>query len=165
MLLRLFEHLRRFNVEIQPQLILLQKTLLNVEGLGRELYPELDIWHTAAPILREWMRERIELAPDPAQHAHADAGADRGGALSAGDPEEHAAESRGRHAANAGRDTAVELLHAELRRGHKQRDAVILGAAAVLGGIVWLALGREAWPGWTLAGCGAAWLLIVYRLF
>jgi ubiquinone biosynthesis protein len=57
-LLRLFEISRRFNMTVQPQLILLQKTLLNVEGLGRELYPELDIWNTASPILREWMRER-----------------------------------------------------------------------------------------------------------
>src|SRR3954452_24698362 len=44
-----------------PQLILLQKTLLNVEGLGRDLYPQLDIWKTASPILREWMRERLSL--------------------------------------------------------------------------------------------------------
>src|ERR1700692_248151 len=51
-LLRLFEALRRFDGEIQPQLLLLQKTLLNVEGLGRQLYPELDIWHTASPVLR-----------------------------------------------------------------------------------------------------------------
>ena len=58
-LLRLFEISRRFNGQIQPQLMLLQKTLLNVEGLGRQLYPELDIWHTASPILREWMRERM----------------------------------------------------------------------------------------------------------
>jgi ubiquinone biosynthesis protein len=58
LLLRLFEISRRFNMTVQPQLILLQKTLLNVEGLGRELYPELDVWSTASPILREWMRER-----------------------------------------------------------------------------------------------------------
>jgi ubiquinone biosynthesis protein len=57
-LLRLFEISRRFNMTVQPQLVLLQKTLLNVEGLGRQLYPELDIWNTASPILREWMRER-----------------------------------------------------------------------------------------------------------
>jgi ubiquinone biosynthesis protein len=58
-LLRLFDISRRFDMRIQPQLILLQKTLLNVEGLGRDLYPELDIWQTASPILREWMRERL----------------------------------------------------------------------------------------------------------
>ena len=56
-LLRLFEALRRFDGRIQPQLILLQKTLFNIEGLGRQLYPELDIWKTANPILAEWARE------------------------------------------------------------------------------------------------------------
>ena len=59
MLLRLLEALRRFDGQIQPQLILLQKTLLNVEGLGRQLYPELNIWQTATPVLRQWMRQRI----------------------------------------------------------------------------------------------------------
>ncbi|MFO0227610.1 MAG: ubiquinone biosynthesis regulatory protein kinase UbiB, partial [Gammaproteobacteria bacterium] len=58
-LLRLFDISRRFDMRIQPQLILLQKTLLNIEGLGRDLYPELDIWQTAAPILREWMSDGI----------------------------------------------------------------------------------------------------------
>ncbi len=58
-LLRLFETARRFDMQVQPQLILLQKTLLNIEGLGRELYPELDLWKTAHPILRQWMRERM----------------------------------------------------------------------------------------------------------
>jgi ubiquinone biosynthesis protein len=58
-LLRLFQASRRFNVEIQPQLVLLQKTLLNVEGLGRQLDPELDLWNTAKPFLERWMHEQI----------------------------------------------------------------------------------------------------------
>ncbi|KJV32617.1 ubiquinone biosynthesis protein UbiB [Aquitalea magnusonii] len=58
-LLRLFETSRRFNVEIQPQLVLLQKTLLNIEGLGRQLDPELDLWDTAKPFLTKWMNEQI----------------------------------------------------------------------------------------------------------
>jgi ubiquinone biosynthesis protein len=58
-LLRLFQTSRRFNVEIQPQLVLLQKTLLNVEGLGRDLDPELDLWSTAKPFLERWMEEQI----------------------------------------------------------------------------------------------------------
>ncbi len=58
-LLRLFQTSRRFNVEIQPQLVLLQKTLLNVEGLGRELDPELDLWATAKPYLERWMKEQL----------------------------------------------------------------------------------------------------------
>ncbi|WP_199153623.1 ubiquinone biosynthesis regulatory protein kinase UbiB [Chromobacterium sp. ASV23] len=58
-LLRLFETSRRFNVEIQPQLVLLQKTLLNIEGLGRQLDPELDLWDTAKPFLTKWMNEQV----------------------------------------------------------------------------------------------------------
>ncbi|RBW48953.1 ubiquinone biosynthesis regulatory protein kinase UbiB [Marinobacter sp. F3R11] len=58
-LLRLFQTARRFNMEVQPQLVLLQKTLLNVEGLGRQLYPELDLWSTAQPFLESWMHKRI----------------------------------------------------------------------------------------------------------
>ncbi len=58
-LLRLFQTARRFDMEIQPQLILLQKTLISVEGLGRQLYPELDLWSTAKPFLERWMRKRM----------------------------------------------------------------------------------------------------------
>ncbi len=58
-LLRLFQTSRRFNVEIQPQLVLLQKTLLNVEGLGRQLDPELDLWNTAKPFLERWMNDQV----------------------------------------------------------------------------------------------------------
>ena len=59
LLLRLFQTARRFNMEIQPQLVLLQKTLLNIEGLGRQLYPELDLWTTAKPFLERWMKEQV----------------------------------------------------------------------------------------------------------
>jgi ubiquinone biosynthesis protein len=58
-LLRLFQTSRRFNVEVQPQLVLLQKTLLNVEGLGRELDPDLDLWSTAKPFLERWMNDQV----------------------------------------------------------------------------------------------------------
>ena len=57
-LLGLFQTARRFNMEVQPQLVLLQKTLLNIEGLGRQLYPALDLWSTAKPYLERWMKER-----------------------------------------------------------------------------------------------------------
>lgn len=59
LLLRLFETGRRFDMEIQPQLVLLQKTMLNIEGLGRELYPELDLWQTAKPHMERWMSEQL----------------------------------------------------------------------------------------------------------
>jgi ubiquinone biosynthesis protein len=58
-LMRLFQTSRRFHVEIQPQLVLLQKTLLNIEGLGRQLDPELDLWSTAKPFLEKWMLDQI----------------------------------------------------------------------------------------------------------
>lgn len=59
LLLRLFQTARRFNMEVQPQLVLLQKTLLNIEGLGRQLYPQLDLWTTAKPYLEQWMYNRM----------------------------------------------------------------------------------------------------------
>ena len=60
LLVSLFKTARRFNMEVQPSLVLLQKTLLNIEGLGRQLYPELDLWATAHPFLERWMRERFQ---------------------------------------------------------------------------------------------------------
>ncbi|HEG0622309.1 TPA: ubiquinone biosynthesis regulatory protein kinase UbiB [Yersinia enterocolitica] len=60
-LLNLFNTARRFNMEVQPQLVLLQKTLLYVEGLGRQLYPQLDLWTTAKPFLESWLRDQIGL--------------------------------------------------------------------------------------------------------
>jgi len=76
-LLRLFEASRRFNVEVQPQLVLLQKTLLNIEGLGRQLNPELDLWKTAKPFLERWMQTQIgfkgieeKLRHEAAQWSH-----------------------------------------------------------------------------------------------
>lgn len=58
LLIYLFQAARRFGMEVQPSLVLLQKTLLNIEGLGRQLYPDLDLWQTAHPFLEQWMAER-----------------------------------------------------------------------------------------------------------
>src|SRR5690606_40176836 len=58
LLLYLFQTARRFDMPVQPSLVLLQKTLLNIEGLGRELYPQLDLWSTAQPLIEDWLRER-----------------------------------------------------------------------------------------------------------
>lgn len=59
LLFRLFQTARRFNINIQPQLILLQKTLLNIEGVGRQIYPDLDLWTTAAPFLENWLKKQV----------------------------------------------------------------------------------------------------------
>ena len=59
LLLRLFQTARRFDMHVQPQLVLLQKTLLNIEGLGRQLYPDLDLWQTAKPFLEKWFQDRM----------------------------------------------------------------------------------------------------------
>lgn len=60
-LMRLFQTSRRFNIEIQPQLVLLQKTMLNIEGLGRQLDPDLDLWKTAKPFLEDWMDRQVGI--------------------------------------------------------------------------------------------------------
>ncbi len=163
-LLRLFELSRRFNMVIQPQLVLLQKTLLNVEGLGRELYPDLDVWHTASPILREWMRERMsgrtllsglrsEL-PELIEAARSVAPLLKGAAYRAQDgslrmkldiPE-------------------IDDLKRSLLDSSRRRETVTVGAAILLGGLVWLAVGHATdWPGWAMVVIGAAWLLVAQR--
>ena len=73
-LVALFQTARRFDMEVQPQLVLLQKTLLNIEGLGRQLYPDLDLWNTAKPFMESWMRERygpLALLTSLIEHAPA----------------------------------------------------------------------------------------------
>jgi ubiquinone biosynthesis protein len=161
-LLRLFEISRRFNMQIQPQLILLQKTLLNIEGLGRDLYPELDIWSTATPILRQWMRERVSvrgLFSDLRAHAPELIEAARGlpAAL-------HMLIERERRPQRAA-DPAAELreLRRELLAHGRRREALTLGAALLFGGLVWLAAARAPhWPGWLLLALGAAKILYAF---
>jgi len=162
-LLRLFEISRRFNMQIQPQLILLQKTLLNVEGLGRDLYPELDVWSTATPILREWMRERTSvrtLARGLRSHVPELIEAVRGvpALFTALIQREYA-----RLQPPAAAPQADEL-RAALERSARRRDAAIVGGALLLGGLVWLALARDpAWLGWTLLAAGV--VAILYGLW
>jgi ubiquinone biosynthesis protein len=148
-LLRLFETARRFDMRVQPQLILLQKTLFNIEGLGRQLYPELDLWQTAQPYLRKWMRERmspravlkrvraqlpdtlvaLQQVPQIFQAAVRDA-----------------AEGRLRMPVE---NSATAQLRDEIRRGNSRRDAVIAAAVLWLSGLIWLALAtRIQWLGW-----------------
>jgi ubiquinone biosynthesis protein len=163
-LLRLFEISRRFNMQIQPQLLLLQKTLLNVEGLGRDLYPELDIWNTASPILREWMRERTSIAAllrKLRTHAPQLMEAARGLPVLL---TQFAQRERVAPPALPPELTDLNELRAELRSSGRRRDAVTLGAALLLAGMIWLAAGRgHPWLGWALAAVGT--VKLVYGLW
>jgi ubiquinone biosynthesis protein len=163
-LMRLFEISRRFNMIIQPQLILLQKTLLNVEGLGRDLYPELDVWNTASPILREWMRERTGpralLAGLRAQLPDLlDAARQLPPLLKATLQRAHNEKLRSK-SESADAASMWAAIHAASRR----RETVTLASAILLGGIVWLAMGRAAaWPGWLLIAAGVALIVAARR--
>jgi len=148
-LLRLFETARRFDMQVQPQLILLQKTLFNIEGLGRQLYPELDLWQTAQPYLRKWMRERmspravlklvrtqlpdvlvaLQQVPQIFQTAVRDA-----------------AEGRLRFSVDP---VGAAQLRDDMRRDNSRRDATLAAAVLWVSGLIWLALSRQiAWLGW-----------------
>jgi len=152
-LLRLFEISRRFDMQIQPQLLLLQKTLLNVEGLGRDLYPELDIWNTASPILREWMRERTgvrALLQEARAHADELLEALRGmpALLNALVRREHAG-------LQSQPPLELEQLRAQLHASERRRDALSLAAVLFALSLAWLGfVSGPAWPGWALFGLG-----------
>ncbi len=158
-LLHLFEIARRYEMQVQPQLILLQKTLLNIEGLGRQLYPELDLWKTALPILRDWMRERAsprvvlgslrEHWPDVAEAIKALPVIARRAIRRAYDDE----------LVVRTESESLEKLRAELSRQHRRSDAVLAGGIVFLGGIVWISFGNQpGWVGWVLAAGGAVWM-------
>ncbi len=163
-LLRLFEIARRFDVEIQPQLILLQKTLLNIEGLGRDLYPDLDIFKTAGPIMRDWVREKMSgrailenaraQLPEILTSLQTLAPLVRSAV-------QRAQDGRLRLAVDA---PEIDALRHEIKRTNRRRDKVTIASVVLLGGIVWLALGHEpAWAGWSMVGVGIAWLISVLR--
>jgi ubiquinone biosynthesis protein len=137
-LLRLFDISRRFDMRIQPQLILLQKTLLNIEGLGRDLYPELDIWQTAAPILREWMRDRLSVRtqlkhfrdhlPALVEVAHALPPLLKVAVQKVQDGKLHIGVQ----------PEDIERLRLEIRAGERRRNTTLIASVLGLGGILWL---------------------------
>ena len=163
-LLRLFETARRFRMEVQPQLILLQKTLLNIEGLGRQLYPELDLWQTAQPILRQWMKEH--LSPLAVLRSWRQQAPDVLEALK-GAP---AVLQRGLRDLHQGRLTLevepqrLAALQAANEAASHRRDATVVACAGFLGGVLWCGLAAEpVWAGWVAMAASALYLLLRRR--
>jgi ubiquinone biosynthesis protein len=154
-LIRLFDTARRFNMEVQPQLILLQKTLFNIEGLGRELYPELDLWKTAYPVLRRWMDEQV------GGRAVIDSIRDNMPQIREAFRELPAAiRSLSDQAATGSltmriRSAELEALRRQMDEQHRQRFLLGSGGTAFIAGTLTLALGSVAWLGWLLLAAGA----------
>lgn len=163
-LLRLFEALRRFDGQIQPQLLLLQKTLLNVEGLGRQLYPELDIWQTASPVLRRWMRER--MSPRTVLRDLRRGWPDVLEILKALPPHVQRMLERSRDGMLPVRadGLALEPLRLELVERSRRRDRALVSSALLLGSVLWFGQGLQPRPIGALLGilgllgCLLAWL-------
>ena len=159
LVIRLFQVARRFDMPVQPQLVLLQKTLLNIEGLGRQLYPELDLWETAKPFLERWMREQVgpralaralrrelptvlPLLPELPGLVHELLRRQRDGQL----------------VIRTGSDDAEQLAR-DLKHRTRQRDGLMLGGGLLLGAIV-LFLGSEVLALGALATAGAGMLTV-----
>jgi ubiquinone biosynthesis protein len=162
-LLRLFDVARRFQMTVQPQLILLQKTLLQIEGLGRQLYPDLDLWKTAQPILRDWAADRLSgrnLASQLRRQLPDLSEALRMLPQILQQAVQHASDGNFRLKVE---QPGIEELRAELRASARRRDATIVGAVTLLGGIVWLAVSFNPWPGVVLAAAGAIALAIARK--
>jgi ubiquinone biosynthesis protein len=136
LLLRLFQTARQFDMHVQPQLVLLQKTLLNIEGLGRQLYPELDLWQTAKPFLEKWFHERMgpkakiteimKQFPQFAEHFPEIPGL-LYNALDNAANSQHRAEAHNKE---------LELLRQQIDSNHKLTLWAILLSALVVGGAI-----------------------------
>jgi len=153
-MISLFETARRFNMEIQPQLILLQKTLFNIEGLGRQLYPELDLWKTAHPILRQWMADQI--GPGAAlEQLRADLPQIRDSFRQLPGIIRYLSEQIEKDGLRFDiRSPELSEIHEQLRAQQRQRFLLATGATAVVTGTLIVTLAMTTWPGWLLIAGG-----------
>ena len=148
-LLGLFETAQQFDMEIQPQLILLQKTLFNIEGLGRELYPELDLWKTAQPILRSWMDEQVGVnaivknirdnLPQLRETLREMPNILKKLTASVNDNDSHARQS-----------LEIQNLKNQLYKQQKQRFFISIGSTAIISATLILLFSNITWLGWLL---------------
>ena len=148
-LLGLFETAQQFDMEIQPQLILLQKTLFNIEGLGRELYPELDLWKTAQPILRSWMDEQVGVnaivknirdnLPQLRETLREMPNILKKLTTSVNNNDSHARQS-----------LEIQNLKNQLYKQQKQRFFISIGSTAIISATLILLFSNITWLGWLL---------------
>jgi ubiquinone biosynthesis protein len=162
-LMRLFETARRFDMKVQPQLLLLQKTLLQIEGLGRQLYPQLDLWKTAQPIMQEWAAERLSgrnfaeqlrrQMPDISEAVRALPQILQQFVQKAS---EGTLKIRMDHA-------PYEEMRREIRESGRRSDLTIVGAAVLFSGLVWVAVGPGWIPGAVLTASGLLTVFLARR--
>ena len=154
-LMRLFRVAQRFDVEIQPQMILLHKTLFNIEGLGRQLYPQLDLWETAHPVLRRWMDEQVggrAMLKDVRDNLPQLRDAMRELPAILNHLGEQVAEGRIRFNLQS---PELKIIQVQLEEQRRQRYWLAAAATCVVSGALVMTLGAIPWLGWTLLGAGA----------
>ncbi|WP_078117784.1 ubiquinone biosynthesis regulatory protein kinase UbiB [Thiosocius teredinicola] len=168
-LLRLFQTARRFNMEVQPQLVLLQKTLLNIEGLGRMLYPQLDLWSTAKPFMERWMSEQVGLK------AFVRRLKDQLPQISEDLPEVPLLAHRFLRKAVDGQlkvqweSEKLDEIHEEIRTGNKRTQTSIVGGSLLIAGVLvggLIDIGHVLNPMWAMAalsGTGGLLLALSFR--
>jgi len=159
-LMRLFRVAQRFNVEIQPQMILLHKTLFNIEGLGRQLYPQLDLWKTAHPVLKQWMDEQVggrAMLKDVRDNLPQLRDALRELPAILHHLGEQVAEGRIRFNVNS---PELKQIHRQLDEQRRQRYWLTAAATSIVTGALVMTLGPLPSLGWALLGIGAvsAWV-------
>ncbi|SIR63219.1 2-octaprenylphenol hydroxylase [Aeromonas sp. RU39B] len=155
-LLNLFNTARRFHMTVQPQLVLLQKTLLYVEGLGRQLYPQLDLWQTAKPFLEHWMREQVgPRAVLNAIREKAPFWAEKLPEL----PELVYETLRQTRSQQRHFDQLFEQFRQHSRRQGQARYLLGMGATLLLCSILLHGMAQPDWAGISLAGAAGCWLI------
>jgi ubiquinone biosynthesis protein len=162
-LMRLFEIARRFDMRIQPQLLLLQKTMLQIEGLGRQLYPQLDLWKTAQPILQEWAAERFSGRSFAEQFRRQLPDINEAVRTLPQVLQQFVQKASEGTLRIRMDQTPYEELRREIRTSARRRDQTIVGAAVLLAGIVWLALRVDWMPGVALTAAGLLTVLLARR--
>jgi len=171
LLLRLFQTAQRFHMKILPQLLLLQKTLVNVEGVGRQLYPELDLWAAARPPLEQWMRQRVSV------RALAKSARERLPAIAERLPELPKIAFDILERAKTGQlkvivhGDQIDELKAEVRRSGRRTSLAVLAAAFVVSAAVLVAMSGKSlqtfwglpWPVWILAALAVGLAVALVR--